>query len=78
MQLCQRYRLNPPAKKAPTIHENTIGKPKPPKNPVLAGLTASIDSIAGSDTSLKIIKPTKIIDPIPIFLLFDFGKFFKT
>ena len=29
-------------------------------------------------TNLKIIKPTKIIDPIPIFLLFDFGKFFKT
>jgi len=58
--------------------ENIIGNPKPPKNPVLAGLTASIDSIAGSETSLKIIKPTKIIDPIPIFLLFDFGKFFKT
>jgi hypothetical protein len=68
----------PPAKNAPTIHENTIGNPKPPRKPVVAGLTASIDSIAGSETSLKIIKPTKIIDPIPIFPLFDFGKFFKT
>ena len=31
-----------PAKKAPTIHEKIIGKPMPPKKPVVAGLTASI------------------------------------
>ena len=31
------------AKKAPTIHEKTIGNPMPPKKPVVAGLTASIE-----------------------------------
>ena len=54
----------PPAKKAPAIQENIIGKPKPPKNPVLAGSTASIEWIAGPDTILKIIKPAIIIDAI--------------
>ena len=34
----------PPAKKAPTIQENMIGRPIPPKKPVVAGFTASIDS----------------------------------
>jgi len=32
----------------------------PPKNPVVAGLTASIDSIAGADINLKKINPTII------------------
>ena len=31
-----------PAKKAPTIHEKIIGKPMPPRKPVVAGLTDSI------------------------------------
>ena len=30
-----------------------MGSPKPPRKPVVAGLTASIDSIAGLDISLK-------------------------
>ena len=68
----------PPAKNAPTIHENIIGNPKPPKKPVVAGLTASIDSIAGLDTNLRIIKPKRIINPITKFLLFDFSIFFRT
>ena len=55
---------NPPAKKAPTIHENIIGNPKPPKKPVLAGSTASIECIAGLETILKIIKPITIIEAI--------------
>ena len=45
-----------PAKKAPTIQENNIGRPIPPKNPVVAGFTDSIDSMAGADISLKIMK----------------------
>ena len=51
----------PPAKKPPTIQENIIGKPMPPKKPVVAGLTASIDSIAGADINLNKINPTIII-----------------
>ena len=54
----------PAAKNAPAIHEKIIGNPKPPKNPVFAGSTASIDSIAGPDTILKIIKPKIIIEAI--------------
>ena len=50
-----------PAKKAPTIHENNIGRPMPPKKPVVAGLTDSIDSIAGADITLNRISPTTII-----------------
>ena len=41
-----------------------IGNPSPPKNPVFAGSTASIDSIAGPETILKIIKPITIIEAI--------------
>ena len=32
----------------------------PPKKPVVAGLTASIDSIAGSDINLRRINPATI------------------
>ena len=53
-------KANPPAKKAPTIHEKIIGSPSPPRNPVLAGFTSSIASIPGSDTNRMIIIP-KII-----------------
>ena len=53
---------NPAAKNAPAIHENIIGSPNPPKKPVLAGSTASIESMAGPEIILKIIKPTTIID----------------
>ena len=54
-----------PAKKAPTIQENNIGRPIPPKKPVVAGLTDSIDSIAGADINLKRINPTIIVAAIP-------------
>ena len=56
---------SPAAKKAPTIHENIIGNPKPPRNPVVAGLTASIASIPGSAVILIIIIPAIIIAAIP-------------
>jgi hypothetical protein len=56
---------NPPAKKAPTIQENKIGRPMPPKKPVVAGLTASIDSIAGPDINLKRTNPVIITRAIP-------------
>ena len=58
----------PPANKAPTIHEKTIGKPNPPRKPVLAGLTASIASMPGSAVTLIIIIPAMIIDAIPYVL----------
>ena len=37
----------------------------PPKKPVVAGLTASIDSIAGPDINLRRINPTIITRAIP-------------
>ena len=46
-------KAKPPAKRAPTIQENTIGNPNPPRKPVLAGSTASIASIPGSAGSNK-------------------------
>ena len=46
-------KARPAAKKAPTIQENTIGNPNPPRNPVVAGFTASIASILGSDVILN-------------------------
>ena len=54
----------PPAKNPPTIHENITGIPKPPKNPVLAGSTASMPSIAGPEINLSKIIPTTIIPEI--------------
>ena len=54
-----------PAKKAPTIQENKIGRPMPPKKPVVAGLTASIDSIAGPEINLKRINPDTTTAAIP-------------
>ena len=56
---------NPPAKKAPAIQENIIGKPNPPKKPVLAGSTASIASIPGVAVILNIISPIITIPAIP-------------
>ena len=55
----------PAAKKAPTIHEKIIGNPKPPRNPVLAWLTASIASIPGSAVILIITIPATINPAIP-------------
>ena len=37
-----------------------MGRPRPPKKPVVAGLTASIDSIAGPDINLRRINPAII------------------
>ena len=54
----------PAANKPPTIHEKIIGKPNPPRNPVLAGSTASIFSIAGPEIYLMITKPIIIIAAI--------------
>ena len=42
-----------PAKKAPTIQENNIGRPIPPKKPVVAGLTASIDTVFNKEMLQK-------------------------
>ena len=42
-----------------------MGNPRPPKKPVVAGLTASIDSIAGLEINLRRISPTIITTAIP-------------
>ena len=47
------------------IQEKIIGNPNPPRNPVFAGLTASIASIPGSAVILIIITPAIIIEAIP-------------
>ena len=39
-------KATPAAKNPPTIQENIIGKPSPPKKPAMAGLTSSILSVA--------------------------------
>ena len=49
-----------------------MGKPNPPRKPVVAGLTASIDSIAGLEINLKNMSAMIINNAIPRFLLFDF------
>ena len=41
-----------------------MGKPSPPRNPVLAGSTASILSIAGPDIYLMIKNPKIIVSAI--------------
>ena len=41
-----------------------MGKPSPPRNPVLAGSTASIFSIAGPDIYLTTKNPIIIINAI--------------
>ena len=46
---------------APTIHENIIGKPNPPRNPVAAGSNASIFSTAG--------EPTRFIKNKPVIIM---------
>jgi hypothetical protein len=58
-------KASPPAKNAPTIQEKIIGSPKPPRNPVFAGLTPSIASIPGSAVILIITIPATIIAAIP-------------
>ena len=44
-----------------SFDEKIIDKPSPPRNPVIAGLTASICSIDGPDINLSNIKPIIII-----------------
>ena len=58
-------KANPPANKAPITHENIIGNPKPPRNPVMAGSTDSIFSIPGSAVILIMITPVMINAAIP-------------
>ena len=54
-----------------------MGSPNPPRKPVVAGLTASIASIAGPETTLSDISPKIMAKAMVKFLLFDFVKFFK-
>ena len=39
-------KATPAAKKPPTIQENIMGRPRPPKKPAIAGLTSSILAVA--------------------------------
>ena len=57
-------KASPAAKSPPTIHENKTGNPSPPRNPVFAGSTASICSIAGPAIIFIRINPTIIIPAI--------------
>jgi hypothetical protein len=62
-------KASPPAKTAPTIQENIIGKPKPPRKPVDAGFVDSIASIPGAAVTLIAIIPPTIIPIIEYVLI---------
>ena len=58
-----------PARIPPTNHDNTIGKPNPPRNPDAAGLNASMLSMAGDPTRLNKITNINIVRGIVNFFI---------